>query len=92
MLLQAFVPYSNASTTNETARYEDSHMVHTGQFFSTDLLNTYVSTAPCACLQFSLEQHFMPIWLPRSKHACQLKLQLLHLLPIITAPACPSAP
>ena len=46
MCLQAFVPYSNASTTNETARYEDSHMVHTGQFFNTDLLNTYVSTAP----------------------------------------------
>jgi len=55
MILQAFVPYSNASTTNETARYEDSHMVHTGQFFNTDLLNTYVSTAPllvpaCSCL------------------------------------------
>ncbi|KAL0048124.1 hypothetical protein WJX82_008259 [Trebouxia sp. C0006] len=41
---KAFVPYSNASTTNETARYEDSHMVHTGQFFNTDLLNTYVQT------------------------------------------------
>lgn len=45
MFLQAFVPYSNASTTNETARYEDSHVVHTGQFFNTDLLNTYVRTA-----------------------------------------------
>ena len=64
MCLQAFVPYSNASTTNETARYEDSHMVHTGQFFSTDLLNTYVSTNSIvsACVQSSTEEQLMLIW------------------------------
>ena len=41
-MLQVFVPYSNASTTNETAKYLDSHLVHTGQFFSTDAMHTYV--------------------------------------------------
>lgn len=41
--VQVFVPYANASTTNETAQYLDSHLVHTGQFFSTDAMNTYVS-------------------------------------------------
>ena len=53
-LLQVFVPYANASTTNETAKYLDSHLVHTGQFFSTDAMNTYVGpdcptrcTTPC---------------------------------------------
>lgn len=48
--LQAFVPYTNASSSNETARYLDSHLVHTGQFFNTDLLNTYVRHLHTSCL------------------------------------------
>ena len=44
--VQVFVPYANASTTNETAKYLDSHLVHTGQFFSTDARNTYVRPPP----------------------------------------------
>ena len=40
--MQVFVPNANASSTNETARYLDSHLVHTGRFFSTDALNAYV--------------------------------------------------
>lgn len=48
--LQAFVPYTNASSSNETARYLDSHLVHTGQFFNTNLLNTYVRHLHRSCL------------------------------------------
>ena len=44
--VQVFVPYANASTTNETAKYLDSHLVHTGQFFSTDAMNTHVRPPP----------------------------------------------
>lgn len=43
LVLQAFVPTHNLTTTNETARYVDSHLVHTGQFFNTDVMNAYVS-------------------------------------------------
>ena len=55
MLLQAFVPTHNLTTTNETAIYEDSHLVHTGQFFNTDLMNSYVSF----CISWRCE-----LWLP----------------------------
>ena len=56
--MQVFVPYANASATNETAKYLDSHLVHTGQFFSTDAMHTYVRpfcpALPTAFLQICL--------------------------------------
>ena len=60
--VQVFVPYANASTTNETAQYLDSHLVHTGQFFSTDAMNTYVCPPPLptAFLQMCVDAVCVP--------------------------------